>query len=248
MRRPTRRSDRPGEKYASEAALCAFFSERARAGGWRVYPETADYDMLCVAGPDVKGGFHEGDQIGVEAKLRGNLTVLAQLVEHQRTRGRHPHFFLALVPWCTREFMVIARHLLFSVLTGARLEDDAAKAIPFDRRDFVKHLSPKPCWEPECEPLGMCGGKSGPERLTEWKIKAVKLCVHGVHQGYLTKHDFLAHGVSMARWLKTGWIVPFDDVADGKKRTRLYALVAEKRPPHLRYPEVTVALAKAGEL
>lgn len=244
-----RRASLPGEKYESEAALCAFFAERARAGGWQVHPECAGFDLLCVAGENVVGGFHVGDQIGVEAKLRPNLTVLSQLLDHKRARGPRPNYFLALVPSAPLEFRELAKELLFSVLTGVELQRRAADAVPFERGRFVKHLSTELCWVPECEVEGMCGGKSAPQKLTEWKLKAVKLCIHGLEQGYLTSADFLAHGVSIARWVKLGWIAPLDfAVNERKRRVRRYMLVPEKKPPHLQYPEVLSALAKAGAL
>src|SRR6185312_7545021 len=74
---PTRsRRARDGVKRAplfdTEAAMCAAFSEWAQGQGWTPYAETAGFDILLVHG--------DGTQIGVQAKLRFNTAVLAQIL------------------------------------------------------------------------------------------------------------------------------------------------------------------------
>lgn len=87
-------------KFESEEALCAAFSEDARADGWTVYPEPKDWDLLLV---------RRGVQVGIEAKLLGGVEVLLQALPAltsmpMRRRGRlartgfpGPHYRAVLV-------------------------------------------------------------------------------------------------------------------------------------------------------
>jgi len=102
--------------WKSEAALCDEFARCVRALGWTPYPETAGFDLLLVA--------RDGTQIGVEAKLRPCLTVLAQVIERAGTAFREaPDYIAILVGRGHREFELIARNLGFPVIDGGDAEE-----------------------------------------------------------------------------------------------------------------------------
>lgn len=229
--------------YKTEAELCAELVAHARSIGFKAYPETNDQDVLLVAGPDVRG-FKAGDQIGVQAKLRPNVQVLSQAMPRVG-RSRQPHYYAVLVPEASGDFCFVAQHLKITVLTGSAIKDSYI-VEPFRRARWWRFETGATCWVPECEVEGMPAGTPAPKQLTEWKLKAVKLCMRGVSQGYLTSADFRELEVSMPRWVKLRWIVPYDTQVINKRKVVRYVLNDEQRPPHLRYIEVTEALAKVG--
>jgi len=97
--------------FASEAALCADFSVAAAAQGWTIYPETSGWDLLLVKG---------GTQIGVQAKLRPNLKVLAQAAQPLQWGRCGPDFLSVLVPDCEGEFRAVAQAAGIMVLWKSR--------------------------------------------------------------------------------------------------------------------------------
>lgn len=110
---------RPADRalpWRTEAELCEDFTGGARALGWTVYPETAGFDLL-LAGPD-------GVQIGVEAKLRPNLAVVAQLCRHAglRAAGHRkwgaPDYLCALIGRSTADFGTVIGRLGFELVDG----------------------------------------------------------------------------------------------------------------------------------
>ena len=58
--------------------------DAAKKSGFKVYPETSNWDILLV-GPD-----GSDDQHGVQAKLRANVDVLAQTVPQRERWGVDP--------------------------------------------------------------------------------------------------------------------------------------------------------------
>ena len=78
--------------YSTEAELCADFITWVKSPVWTPYAETAGWDILLVAA--------DGTQIGVQAKLRINLKVIAQSIpdrwSHWHDSG--PDFRAVLVP------------------------------------------------------------------------------------------------------------------------------------------------------
>lgn len=239
------RKQKVDKRYASEAELCEQLVGAARAHGFQAFPETADFDVLLVAGSRATG-FAEGEQVGVQAKLHPNLAVLHQTLLAQR-RPTRPGLFAVLVPDASDAFRDVARELKVTVLTGIRLSDPRER-FPLTRPVWYRVPTAKPCWVPECEVEGMAAGTSAPLQLTPWKMKAVKLAMRGAMRGYLTRRDFAEHDVSIQRWIKMGWIVAYDYVVENGRRVARYVLNDDKNPPHLRYHEVACALEKAGAL
>lgn len=252
--RPKIRYTNPFDK---ETELAAHFIEAAREHGWAAYPETADFDVLLVATPMVQGHFEEGDQIGVQAKLVPNLEVLYQaLPRHPKMPG--PKYYAVLVPRATESFSALARRLHikvfeatqkhWSVVQGRRgpveWRQGPVGAFLDPPSSWRAHEHKKACWVPPCE-VDIPAGVAGPQQLTPWKFKAVKLGLHGAAKGYLTTHDFKVFDVSMTRWIKMRWLRPGAWVVEDGRRRKAYHLVDERLPPHLKFPEVAAALREA---
>jgi hypothetical protein len=231
--------------YATEAELCDEFSAIARAHGFFVYPETSDFDLLLVAGPRCKG-FQEGDQVGIQAKLRANINVLYQALPRS-IRASAPHYYAVLVPSAHLDviFREIASRLKISVISDLRHE---YRKFDFARLALWRHEPIQTCWTPDCEVESMQGGKPAPVQLTKWKQAALKLCAIAQERGFVTKRDFARLGVSMQRWVTARWVVGLEDVTVvyGGKRMKAYALAECADAPHLRYGNVLEAMKKAG--
>lgn len=76
--------------FESEADLCDRFIDAAKAEGWIAYAEQGDWDLVLV---------RRGVQVGVQAKLVGNLHMIFQaLPDRPRGEGkRGPHYRAVLV-------------------------------------------------------------------------------------------------------------------------------------------------------
>jgi len=183
-------------------------------------------------------------QIGVQAKLKDNLEVLAQTISFY---GPAPDLRAVLVPRASKEFLTVARALKIFVIIGASLEWNYitakgrwVKEIETDLDKYNKKYltnSEKKCWVPEVE-INVPAGVKSPKVITEWKIKAVKLCIKLNQRGYLTAKDFKEAKVSMVIW-KIKWLI-----SNGKKDGKLTRYVKNPnatRPDEL-YPEIVEAI------
>ncbi len=230
------------KKFQTEAELCDLLTRIARAMHFRVFPETAGFDLLLVSTEETRG-FEDGITIGVEAKLHANCVVLSQAMP--RVRGDKVHYYAVLVPKIVAGFTEVAAGLKITVIDAERLENPYYRDFSFMR--WYRHEPDKPCWVPELEVPGMSGGKSAPQKLTKWKLGAVGLCLLAEQRGYLTKADFEQAGVSMGRFVVEKWILRKEVVKVGTKREFRYILNLTTNPPHLQYPEVYIALRDAKE-
>ncbi len=239
MRR--RRRSRPKYKnpYKLESELCDVLIKHAKENGWRVYPETSGWDILLVK--DI--------QIGVQAKLKDNVEVLAQAIDFG---WANPDLRVVLVPKASKEFHAVAKALHIYVIHGASIKWDYLtgsgeweKAIDgnttLDKYN-KKYLtnSKKKCWVPEVE-INVPAGVRSPKIITPWKIKAVKLCIKLNKVGYLTSRDFKAEKVSITLWVDK-WLIN-----SGKKLNKLtkYIKAPNAILPDELYPEVTEAILKS---
>jgi hypothetical protein len=76
--------------FKTETELCAAFIPWAAQQGWTAYAETAGWDILLVdAG---------GRQLGIQAKLRFNATLLRQVLPEQYQCEVGPDFRAILLP------------------------------------------------------------------------------------------------------------------------------------------------------
>lgn len=186
-----------------EAELCEAFAAAARLQGWTVYPETCGWDLLLVAA--------DGLQVGVQAKLRGNVEVIAQAVapvafarlygSNSRNPGQGPDHVAALVPLATREFRDVCAEcgvLVFAAWEGYDHDERRRKVCIDAPRPDEKYLRARrrvfPGGRhdlPEFVP-DVPAGVPSPVRLTEWKVKAIRLCALLRSRGWLTSADFKA--------------------------------------------------------
>lgn len=170
-RRRNRYSRRQVEPYASEAAMCEVLRAAALAEGWQPYPEQGGWDLLLV--------LPSGLQVGVQAKLRPNVDVLAQALLGEGQVG--PEVHAVLVPSCSGAFREVARALGVLVLEASDL--DASRLAPWGRAAHLPelvagaqlHQHRKRHWLPPFVPQ-LPAGVPGPRRVTPWQVGAAKLC------------------------------------------------------------------------
>lgn len=192
-------------KYKTEADLCTAFNAWARKEGWIPYPETGGWDVLLVAA--------DGTQIGVQAKLKFNMKVL-----HQCIPG-------AWSAWHPGVGAPDFRAILVPDRDGDAESICAALGLQFISCDYYGRFSPSikspqhynggwhywnppkrhalPAYVPDVQ-----AGASGPVQLTEWKIKALRLCAVLEVRGYVTRADFKLYGMDPRRWIgPDGWLI-----------------------------------------
>lgn len=240
--------------YKTENELCDVLIAHAKDNGWKVFPETSGFDLLLVK--DI--------QIGVQAKLKDNIKVLAQALEGRHTYGNtkwtfeEPNLRAVLVPNASNEFMRVAGELGIFVIIGSTLSWDFSKNTGAESY-WAKSISPYTtlnkynrkyliipksiCWVPEVEIIVPAGVKS-PKEITPWKIKAVRLCLELEKKGFLTSKDFKDMKVHIALWRSKRWLLD-----SGFKDGKLVKYV--KNPsatlPDELYPEITSALKRAAD-
>lgn len=198
-------------KFSSEAEMCAAFIA-ALPEKWTAYPETAGFDILVV--------HRNGCQIGIEAKLALNAKVLTQAlpsIRHSYAERPAPDFRAALVPDGSKsDLCELARWLGITVVhvrnvsVGRPSANSILPSLPDFDHDWQRdewldwHPAtriPLPDYVPDVQ-----AGRSGPIKLTEWKVRAIKLAITLERRGYLTPADFTFFKVSQSRWVQPpGW-------------------------------------------
>jgi hypothetical protein len=225
------------EEKQSEAQLCTAFRAWCEERGWIVHPEVSSWDLVLTPGPPeaMKGpvglydpglelgavrnhiSFIRGktDQIGVQAKLHGNVEVLYQAI-----RGRRcgPAWRLLLVPRATPEFVGLADHLGFMVAVQEdRLElgGFARGRVKWQAVDGGFRILNKPkqfvvSSQLELPPVvtSLIAGGNSPRQLTPWRVKALRMCRLLRERGYVTHDDFKAAGIDRRVWLTNLWLTP----------------------------------------
>lgn len=195
MRRGRRGEERP--RFECEKHLVDEFAAWARAGGWSVYFEVEAWDALVVSPNDLR--------VGVEAKLTATCEVLAQA--HERLQhGVLPDRGLVLVPSASPPFCYLARELGVGVLEAERL----LRPMSFGGRGGPLANLPAPPRSPWptasrievpqfVDPNG-AGGLPSPRAVTPWRIAAVRFCARLRAQGWTTRPEIEAAGLSPTFW------------------------------------------------
>ena len=205
------------QMFETEMAMCACFIDLVKAQNpeWTVYPETAGFDILLVR--------DDGFQIGIEAKLRLNLKVIAQSIPSSSAflwRDQGPDCLAVMVPSdiSACDGAKICSYLGVDVIRVDRpfLTDEDRKAGMraeyIGKPRFYPDL-PKQGWTygwhdrwvseratlPDYVPDVPAGDKS-PVQLTNWKIKAIKLLIILEKRGFVTSADFRHLEISPSRW------------------------------------------------
>lgn len=247
--------------YKTESELCAAFIVALRAAGYAVHPETSDFDILAVA-PARHIYFDHvrfGDQLGIHAKLRANIDVLAQILDTDPTpfqpyssahRTGAPHWRVVLVPDASVTFQALCAKLGIQLARPPSRGSSEILGNWFRLNAFQppSRRSPKtPCWVPDIE-LHTPSGVPSPKSITKWKLAALKLCHLGLTRGYLTKQDFKAAGVTLSTWTtrpSKQWVKGSRVTDTGGKPEYRYVLT--EHAPHTIYPDIYASLVAGLE-
>lgn len=241
-------------KFDTEAELCSVFIDVARSQGLKVYSEAGGIDLVVVYTEEflehyrsrfpyfrADRGPYIGEQLAIEAKMRGGLDVLNQVISRrQRSYKAGPTYWGVLVPpkqARNHSFRGVASELGIHVSTLS--PDDARHTVHelMPARWIRRHNYSKPIWLPDVE-IDVGAGSSSPRTVSRWKVGAVKLCLLAKKQGYLLRKDFKDHGISMTLWYARKWIRR----TGSQGRLAVYELCEENQPPHILYPDVAEAL------
>lgn len=192
--------------FGTEADMVAAWlthleSHKREREKWTIYPETADWDLLLV--------HRDGYQVGIEAKLSLNAKVLAQALSgtQQYWTDTGPDYRAVLVPQgkCQLHMSSLAAALGIKVLMIRQPERGVWYGIdlPDESNDWSSRWA---CWLPEKRcPLpeyvpDVTAGHACPVKLTEWKIKAIKLMILLERRGFVGRGDMKALQISPTRW------------------------------------------------
>lgn len=215
-------------EFKTEAELCQAFIDSVPEE-WVVYPESCGFDILL-------SHKETGHQIGIEAKLRLNTKVLIQaLPSFNYITDGGPDFRAILVPYGKKNDVAeLAQHLGITVFhmrtvmkydrsygnferifSHFELNPDFPDFITLEtRKGWYWHneqwfdLCPvERCSLPEVVPDVACGVPA-PLRLTEWKIKAIKLLIVLDKFGTVTRTDFKDLNLNQSLWTQSRWLTP----------------------------------------
>lgn len=233
------RKKKTKHSYKKESELCDDLVKLAREKKWRVYPETSDCDLLLVATEEtITVNAMPGTQVAIQAKLNANIEVLRQsLPEWYGDQG--PHFYAVLVPTASQAFRDIARRL--QILVYEMHEPGIYKpleVLPLR----AKFYYPKPLWTPDSE-LWTPAGVASPKSITQWKIRAIKVCLDALDRGYLTREHLDEGRQYYSLWHKKQWIINTGNKEGRKVRYKLNE-EAKPPPPHIQYKEVADQIRK----
>ena len=203
------RSERESSpRYKTEAALCADFISWAEKDGWTAYAETAGWDLILVKS-DI--------QFGIQAKLKFNATLLRQVMPVDRCGDRtEPNHRGILIPKIDIEIDQAMRAC--SVVAFAPTRQTGYFGHTYEdgnRSDFAPSLNAAiergewPCEKrielPDYVP-DVVAGASSPVQLTQWKISALRICVHIELHGFITSRQIREkYGVDSRRWIDPGY-------------------------------------------
>lgn len=205
--------------FKSEAEMCAAFIEWAkRFPEWTPYPETCDWDILMVHA--------DGTQIGIQAKLKLNLAVIAQAIEQGGWYPRRigPDFRAVLVPE-GHSLAFLCNAIGITVIDGycdryATGKASVPKFTPSlnDRDDDREwhYVNPARRHElPRYVPADVPAGVPSPSPLTRWKIAALEIVAMLEIHGRVTREDFKIAGIDHRRWTQPGWSSAWLDPVPG---------------------------------
>lgn len=184
----------------SEAELCRRFIAYAEPQGWKAYAETGGWDIVLVK---------DGVQIGVQAKLRFNATLMRQLLPGNHGR-RGPNYIAALLPNSDSDVSQVLEQcgvIYFYPHNNMQWDDRITQYAPLDLG-----LQYRPQWDfeeqielPEYLP-DVPAGDSAPVQLTPWKVGALRLFAMIEHQGFATKNDMDRILVNPRFFVQSEWI------------------------------------------
>lgn len=224
-----RRRMPPRGLFGSEAELCDVMSRVAREAGFAVHPECSGWDLLIVHRAT-------GEQIGVQAKLRPNVGVLAQCLVGRGQPG--PGIHAVLVPGLPDAFVTIAEHLNIEAFAAEGLQ---AVHLELVLKQKYRWQHSALAWAPDVEIVTPAGVPS-PRSITKWKLSAVKFCLLLRRRGYVTPADMRTHGLHRAFWF-----LPRSPLlrSNGERGQYVFADPDSPSNPDMRWPEITQAITAA---
>lgn len=203
--------------FSTETELCRTFTADLPPE-WTAYAETSGWDILLVRKAD-------GFQIGVQAKLKFTLKLIEQALDYSGSSAMSEgpdcralllpigeernhldvicaHVGLTLI-WCNREKYRHTRHVFRPALPTVK--DDLSW---YAERDWHEMGPAKRCTLPAYVP-DVAAGDKAPVQLTEWKIRALKICAILERRGFVTRADFRHIGLDHRRWIAPGaaWLI-----------------------------------------
>ena len=250
--------------FDTEAALCQAFL-RGVPADWLPYPETAGWDILLVH----RVGCW---QIGIEAKLTLNAKVLVQAIDGRRREvGPDFRAVLVGKVVAENAELARALGLTVITPKAERAETDWGSFGRFNKQgpripQFYPDLPKAEALErigawwgdwdrepwfdcfpthrhklPDYVPEVACGVPS-PMILSDWKIKAMRVCVWVEKHGVITRAIFKKLGIDPSRWMNGYWLqageargdwVPgshFPGPGMRKEHPNIYALIEADYP------------------
>lgn len=203
----------------TEAELCRLFIRWLQQfPGWTVYAETGGWDMLLVRG--------DGVQIGIQAKLHFNATLLRQTLP-SRYDKEGPDYRAILLPTgsTTRDVHDVCQFCGI-VHVHRHYRDDFTPSLDLD--DWPAWCPKKRIELPAFVP-DVTAGASAPLQLTNWKIRALRLCALLAIKGHVTDSDFRRLALDKRRWVNgSDWL---QLVPNGEHYTRGRSLRFDKQHP-----------------
>ena len=204
-------------RFKKEADLCAAFISTLPKQ-WTAYPETAGFDMVLV---------HEtGVQIGVEAKLVLNPKVVCQAMEKWTWwNGAGPDFRAVLVDKINANMHPIVKRMGLTVITvheeqrgiipaGNRVKGSRWYSRPtlpceeiYGREEWFDCVPERRCRLPDYVP-DVVAGDTAPVKLSDWKVKAIKICVCVRRFGAVDRAAFRELRIDPSRWIDGSWLKP----------------------------------------
>lgn len=216
-----------------ESELCDTLALAAHRHGWTVYPETCKWDLLVVK---------QDIQIGVQAKVRANMTVIEQALPRWRDNRVHgPRYRSILVcnPYldCLRVICEPLKVWVFGpqetrIFQGEVTEIGYGSGIldhPERMDAYVWTGQPHPL--PPVVPSGS-GGVPCPSPLSKWKLGALRLLARATVRP-VTSQDAKDCGVTLQLFQQKQWLRE-----DGKSgRRKAYVLGEAVGRPDIRHPQ-----------
>lgn len=166
---------------------------------WTAYPETGEWDLLLV--------HKTGYQVGLEAKLTLNAKVIDQALtdQHSVWRTQGPDYRGVLVPDGGKQLHLhrICKAIGIGICTVRQPETGRfyGSGLPSEitSNDWPNWCPaeriPLPDYIPDVE-----AGHSSPVKLTEWKIRAIRLMIVLERRGFVTRDDMKKIQISPSRW------------------------------------------------
>ena len=211
-------------RFATEADLCrAFLSCLPKE--WTAYSETGGFDILLVHNKS-------GHQVGIEAKLTLNAKVIAQAVNgrHSIYTDQGPDYRGVLVGHIVADNLPLAKALNINVIELRRSENMrtfklniGSKLPSFRKYDGTSRWLDTNGWHDEAPEVRLVlpeyipdsePGHPSPQVLSDWKIKAIRVCIYVSKHKTISRKVFRALRIDPGRWMTGYWLKRADTRGD----------------------------------